>query len=116
LTEGPFVPGWFELWNLYDKWSKHYTSFMATHPNTRGKRGEATKAMNAHPNTAETRRRNGEKSKVRDSKRVRCVTTSSLYPSASEASRVTGINRGHICECCRGERKTAGGHSWVYVG
>ena len=21
LKEGPFVPGWFELWDLYDKWS-----------------------------------------------------------------------------------------------
>jgi hypothetical protein len=24
LKEGPFVPGWFDLWDLYDKWSGYY--------------------------------------------------------------------------------------------
>ena len=37
------------------------------------------------------------------------------YPSAHEASRQTGINRGNISACCRGERKSAGGFEWKYI-
>lgn len=36
------------------------------------------------------------------------------FYGACEASRTTGINRGHICECCRQERKSAGGYQWKY--
>lgn len=38
------------------------------------------------------------------------------YPSVMEAKRATGINHGHIAECCRGNgiRKTAGGFKWEY--
>ena len=40
------------------------------------------------------------------------------FKSISEASRVTGINRGNINQCClkHGKRKTAGGYEWEYVG
>ena len=34
------------------------------------------------------------------------------YESASEASRQTGFNRGHICEVARGKRPTANGFLW----
>ena len=37
------------------------------------------------------------------------------YPSANEAGRETGVNFAHICDCCRGERKTAGGYTWEYI-
>lgn len=37
------------------------------------------------------------------------------YASASEASRVTGVNQPSITECCRGKRKTAGGFVWQYA-
>lgn len=36
------------------------------------------------------------------------------FPSAEEAKRVTGINAGNICSCCRGERKHAGGCEWYW--
>lgn len=36
------------------------------------------------------------------------------FYGALEASRTTKINRGHICDCCRGERKSAGGYQWKY--
>ena len=39
-----------------------------------------------------------------------------IFESATEASRNMGINRGHICMCCRGERKNAGGWKWAYLG
>lgn len=37
------------------------------------------------------------------------------YPSAHEAARVTGTNRGSICSCCLGKRKSAGGFVWRYA-
>ena len=37
------------------------------------------------------------------------------FPSLKEASRQTGINQGHICECCNGNRKSAGGFYWLYA-
>ena len=35
----------------------------------------------------------------------------------AEASRITKINRGHICSCTRGigYYKSAGGYQWKYV-
>ena len=34
------------------------------------------------------------------------------YPSIMEAERTTGCN--HICECCKGKRKSNGGYIWEY--
>ena len=34
------------------------------------------------------------------------------YPSIMEAERTTGCN--HICECCKGKRKSCGGYIWRY--
>lgn len=36
------------------------------------------------------------------------------YPSQKEASRQTGIDNGHISDCCIGKYKTAGGYKWMY--
>ena len=38
-----------------------------------------------------------------------------VYCSASSASRVTGVNKGNLCACCRGCFKQAGGFKWRYV-
>ena len=38
----------------------------------------------------------------------------STFPSTHEAERVTGINQGNICSCCKGKRKYAGGYIWKY--
>ena len=37
------------------------------------------------------------------------------YYSIRSASRITGVNAAHICQCCKGERETAGGIKWRYV-
>ena len=36
------------------------------------------------------------------------------YPSIMEAERQTGCNNSHICQCCKGERKSASGFIWKY--
>ena len=37
------------------------------------------------------------------------------YPSSHEAERKTGCNQGHICKCCKGKCKSAGGYIWKYT-
>lgn len=49
-------------------------------------------------------------------KAVLCVETSMVYESISQASRMTNINLSHIAAVCRGDRKTAGGFHWRFVG
>lgn len=36
------------------------------------------------------------------------------FESISEASRKTGINLSNISQCCKGNRKAAGGYSWIF--
>lgn len=38
-----------------------------------------------------------------------------VFPSITDAERETGINNPHICSCCKGRRKTAGGYIWKYA-
>ena len=55
------------------------------------------------------------------SKKVKCLETGIIYPSASEASRQTKISQGNISACCRGERLSAGKGPnkeklhWIYL-
>lgn len=37
------------------------------------------------------------------------------FHSIKEASSITGVNHGHICECCIGKYKSSGGYIWRYV-
>ena len=37
------------------------------------------------------------------------------FPSLMEASRQMGIDNGHICACCKGRYKSAGGYYWHYA-
>ena len=36
------------------------------------------------------------------------------YESASAAAKSIGYNKSAITACCKGKRKTAGGHIWKY--
>ena len=36
------------------------------------------------------------------------------YSSIHEAERNTGLSASNICNCCKGERKSAGGYIWKY--
>lgn len=37
------------------------------------------------------------------------------FPSIIEAGRQTGIANSHICKCCHGKRRSAGGYIWRYA-
>lgn len=46
---------------------------------------------------------------------VLCVETGITYPSMQEVERLLKIHNSHICDCCKGRRKRAGGYHWKYV-
>ena len=48
-------------------------------------------------------------------KAVICLETKNIYGAAAVASKQTGIRANNICQCCRGERKSAGGYKWKFV-
>jgi hypothetical protein len=77
------------------------------------------KKLGVHSLTPEERKENGRKGGSKgggSTKRsVLCLETKIVYLSACHASKSTGINRGHIGECCRGKRKTAGGNTWKFA-
>jgi group I intron endonuclease len=46
---------------------------------------------------------------------VLCVSTGEVFKSIAAASERTGLSRGNICMCCKGQRKQTGGLIWSYV-
>jgi len=50
------------------------------------------------------------------SKPVWCIETGQMFESASEASRAIGLNALAVSKAARGDRKTAGGLHWSYIG
>ena len=131
LTEGPLVPGWFELWDLYEKWKKKNTSdigkkavkIMNKHPNTLKNQKEQgrvngkanARAMNSHPETKRARMRTAKKIAEKTSRPVVCVETGCVYPSSMEAARKSGVPQGNISRSCR-KGCRAGGYFWKFTG
>ena len=49
-------------------------------------------------------------------KSVLCVEENKIFSSASAAAKWCGLaSCAHICDCCRGDRKTAKGYHWEYI-
>ncbi len=48
-------------------------------------------------------------------KKVKCNELNKIFNSATEASKELNINRGHLCEVARGERKFVSGFSFIYI-
>jgi hypothetical protein len=48
-------------------------------------------------------------------KAVICLETKNIYEASSIASKKTGINATNIRQCCRGDKKSAGGYKWKFV-
>ena len=57
--------------------------------------------------------------KIKEAKKqydILCVETNIKYDSLRDAFKNTNINFHHIAEVCKGQRKTAGGYHWKYIG
>jgi len=48
-------------------------------------------------------------------KAVYCVELDRVFETGKAAEEATGVNRCHICQVCKGQRKTAGKMHWEYV-
>ena len=55
------------------------------------------------------------KTNGKTSKKVLCVETGEIFPSANEVTRLKGYSQGNISSCCRGEMKSAYGYHWKYI-
>lgn len=49
-------------------------------------------------------------------RKIRCVETGEVFKNGTLAAKTYGLkNSSHICACCKGKRKTAGGYHWEYA-
>jgi hypothetical protein len=62
-----------------------------------------------------TGKQNGRSNGKKKNKPVLCVETGVVYPSATDASALTGVERSNIGSCCRGTREKAGGYHWQFA-
>lgn len=46
---------------------------------------------------------------------VRCIDLNVIFNDATEAGKALGLHGGLILQCCYGNRKTTGGHSWEFI-
>lgn len=77
----------------------------------KGKRSGEKHPMYGKQHKEESKKKMSEKK----NKPVMCITTGEIFKSVKEASEKTGINLGNICQCCRGNHKTAGKREWKYL-
>jgi group I intron endonuclease len=74
------------------------------------KHTEETKALISENRKGKTAKENHPMARP-----VMCVETGIIYPYAKAAEEATGIGRAHICQVCKGQRKTAGKLHWEYA-
>lgn len=48
-------------------------------------------------------------------KKVKCIDTGEIFPTAKEAGKYIGCTYKNICAACNGKRKTCGGYRWEYI-
>ena len=74
-----------------------------------------SEALKGHSVSEATKKAIGES----NSKKILQFTKSGEFlrewPSINESSRQLKINCGHICSCCNGKLKSAGGYVWKYA-
>lgn len=74
---------------------------------------KANQKLSTDPRWRENVRKANQK---RFAKKVLCVETKIVYDSLTEAKVAVNLKtHSHICQCCNGERKTAGGYHWEYA-
>lgn len=55
-----------------------------------------------------------EEQRFKSMKKVVCVELDQIFDGAVEAGKILGINHKHICDVCKGRRKSCGGYTWKY--
>ena len=78
-------------------------------------------AFHTKPHSDETKKlisqnRKGKRAKDKHpmAKPVYCVELDKVFLYAKQAEEETGVSRSHICQVCKGTRKTAGKMHWEY--
>ena len=68
-------------------------------------------------NSPETRAKIKEALKNAPLKRckVKCIEENLIFNSITDAALWCNGNTGHICQCCKGQRKRASGYHWQYI-
>ena len=56
------------------------------------------------------------KNREKRQREVYCIETRETFKSIKEAANAYNLRAEHICECCKGKRKTCGKLHWIYVG
>jgi hypothetical protein len=105
LKHSPFLPGWFDMWDLCEKW-------FAANNSANGKKNVVI--MRDHFNTGVGRVEGGKRTAERTSKPVLCIETGTTYSSVREAARETGMCNASISSSCRKGHR-AGGYHWRFT-
>lgn len=79
------------------------------------KMSEAHKGIPIGPMPEKTKRKISETNSIPVAQYTRDGKLITIYYGAQQAKRETGISQGNISECCKGNRKTAGGYIWKYA-
>ena len=105
------------LMGMFDSIRSGYniSSYSSAHSHTEESKKKMSESRTGKHHSEET------KNKISDSEPKNPVIQFSKdgellseYSSLHEAERQTGCSKGHICECCKGTRKSAGGFIWKY--
>ena len=56
-----------------------------------------------------------QKESGKPKRRVKCLTTGSIYPSVAEAARAVDGDKQNITNCCQGKRQHHKGLRWAYA-
>ena len=117
--------------SLEQYWIKELDTFKNGYNSTTGGEGyivsaetkkKISESMKGRHFSEETRRKLSERLKGANSPCSKPVLQLDIltgeviaeFAGLREAERVTGINKGHISNVCRGKRKSAGGYYWQY--
>ena len=79
---------------------------------------KVSKSLKGKEKTEEHKKHLSEARKGKNIKlhKLLCIETNIIYESIYEASHKTNICGSNIYRCCIGERKSAGGYHWEYIG
>ena len=118
LTHSPFVPGWFDLWDLYGKWrgdngrkNGPKNSVANFTLEMRSDNGRKTATSNLLPNCSDNGRKTGKRVALTK------ISTGEVFEfsSAREAARILGLHQSHLSKVAKGKKKQHKGYTAIYL-